>query len=344
MKFCHKGKSIIILLICATLFTGCSRIHFTTILVGDKVYKIEDEVCTLPEAEFMLAMEKGSYENSFGNDIWNQKFGDSDFEDYVKSNVKNKMGQLETMSLLAKEKDISLTSAEKAKVAQIAEQYYSGLTKEQIDNLGITQDTIKDIVTKYAISEKVYQELTDDIKVEISDEDAKVIKVQQIFVKTFNLNDKEKEVPYNSDDVEKAKKKAEKVLSAAKAGDDFTALAQEYSDDSQVEYSFCKGETISKFEAAAFVLTDGEVSDLVKTDRGFYIIKCISSYLPDETVTKKAELVKNEKDKAFQEIYDPFANSLTATFNNKLWKKTSITSIEKVDTNLYDVFDESYNQ
>ena len=72
---------------------------------------------------------------------------------------------------------------------------------------------------------------------------------------------------------------AEKVLKEAKSGADFAALAKKYSQDESnapqggdLDY-FSRGRMVAAFENAAFALAPGEMSDLVKTEFGYHIIK-----------------------------------------------------------------------
>jgi peptidyl-prolyl cis-trans isomerase D len=74
------------------------------------------------------------------------------------------------------------------------------------------------------------------------------------------------------------RKTAEGVLARAKAGGDFAALARQYSEDSSKDQGgdlnfFSKGAMVPEFEAAAWALSPGQVSDLVKSQFGFHIIK-----------------------------------------------------------------------
>jgi peptidyl-prolyl cis-trans isomerase C len=76
-----------------------------------------------------------------------------------------------------------------------------------------------------------------------------------------------------------ARTEAEGVLKRAKAGEDFAALAKQYSKDpgsaavgGDLNY-FPKGQMVPAFDAAAFALKPGEISNLVETEFGFHIIK-----------------------------------------------------------------------
>ena len=75
--------------------------------------------------------------------------------------------------------------------------------------------------------------------------------------------------------------RAEEALTRVKAGEDFAALAKEYSEDESnnatggdLDY-FGRGSMVPEFEQAAFAMKAGEVSDLVKTSFGFHIIKLV---------------------------------------------------------------------
>lgn len=77
-----------------------------------------------------------------------------------------------------------------------------------------------------------------------------------------------------------AEEKAQQVLELVKAGDQtFEELAQEYSEDPGSAANggelgpFGRGVMVPEFEEAAFALGEGEISDLVKTDYGYHIIK-----------------------------------------------------------------------
>jgi peptidyl-prolyl cis-trans isomerase D len=82
-------------------------------------------------------------------------------------------------------------------------------------------------------------------------------------------------------EVDEIKKTAEDVLKQAKKGAKFEDLAKKYSEDPGTKEKggdlgwITQGQTVKEFEATAFGLDKGQISDLVKTQYGFHIIKVL---------------------------------------------------------------------
>ncbi|MGE5814221.1 MAG: peptidylprolyl isomerase, partial [Acidobacteriota bacterium] len=76
-----------------------------------------------------------------------------------------------------------------------------------------------------------------------------------------------------------AKKEAEDVLAQARAGTDFAELAKKYSEDESNAKNggdlglFGRGAMVKEFEDAAFSMQPGQISDVVKTQFGYHVIK-----------------------------------------------------------------------
>jgi peptidyl-prolyl cis-trans isomerase C len=87
---------------------------------------------------------------------------------------------------------------------------------------------------------------------------------------------------------------AERVLARARAGEDFSALVKEFTDDPDTrmkkgELTFLKGSGVvpPQFDAAAFSLKPGQISDLVQTVFGFDIVKLLEKFPPTKVPLDK---------------------------------------------------------
>ena len=118
-----------------------------------------------------------------------------------------------------------------------------------------------------------------------------------------------------------AKAKAEEILARVKKGEDFAALAKQYSQDSGSAQRggdlgvFARGQMVPPFDAAAFALKPGEVSGVVETDFGFQIIKVIDHYAAGYApIDEVRDRIKNflASQKAQREL-QRIAQSLRAT-------------------------------
>src|SRR6202035_2058093 len=82
-------------------------------------------------------------------------------------------------------------------------------------------------------------------------------------------------------EIAEIRQKAEDVLKQAKHGGNFEDLAKKYSEDDQSKAKggdlgwIVEGQTVPEFQQTAFSLPKGSISDLVKTQYGFHIIKVL---------------------------------------------------------------------
>lgn len=159
--------------------------------------------------------------------------------------------------------------------------------KRQLKTVGMTFDELMVKLNEESIAEAVLQR---DIKFDVSDDDVKkfydenptkfeqpeLVRAAHVLIGT-----REKDGSEMSDEKKKVQRKlAEDVLKRAKAGDDFAKLAADYSEDPGSkdkggEYTFPRGQMVPEFEAAAFSLEAGKVSDIVTTQYGYHIIKTL---------------------------------------------------------------------
>jgi peptidyl-prolyl cis-trans isomerase D len=138
-------------------------------------------------------------------------------------------------------------------------------------DIHVSDDTLRDY----------YNAHIDDYKVENR------VHAEHILFKTVGKTDAE---------VAEIRKKAEDVLQQAKRGANFEDLAKKYSEDDGSKTKggdlgwIVDGQTVPEFQQAAFSVPKGSISDLVKTQYGFHIIKVLDH---EQAHTKPFEEVRD---------------------------------------------------
>ena len=164
---------------------------------------------------------------------------------------------------------------------------YAEASKADFDKNPDVQKQLEEARKEIIIKAYLRKEIEDTVRV--SDEDAK---------KYYDANKdkfKEPEKLNISHILVDNEAEAKDILAKLKGGADFAALAKEKSKDASKERGgelglIAKGQTVPEFEQAAFALQPGQISEVVKTQFGYHIIK----------VTER----QPEKMMAYEEIKD----------------------------------------
>jgi peptidyl-prolyl cis-trans isomerase D len=138
-------------------------------------------------------------------------------------------------------------------------------------------------------------------------------------------------------------KKADNIMKLAKKGDDFIALAKENSEDPAKNSGgdlgfFSAGQMVPAFDKAVFAMQPGDISEVVKTQFGYHIIK-LEEIQPAETrpleaVTAeiKSKLQQKEAENlAFQVANDAYEGIIGAGSLTKYAEANPKISIEQTD-------------
>lgn len=349
MNVIRKGKILKKIFCClvpvlyAVFLASCSnaKVVFTTGFGEDEVFRIDSAVCTMPELMVYLTNTQNQYESVYGPEVWNISLDGVTLEENVKEMVLAKIAQIKTMYLLAENKDVKLTEAEEAKVEQAAQEYFRSLNDTEAELLGVDQDIIVRLYKEYALADKVYEYIIQDVNPEISDDEARTITVQHILLRTYTTDGTGKRVAYTDELKKNVYQRACDIREQAVSGEqNFLDLAARYSEDAAVTYSFGKGEMDMAFEEAAFSLETDEISQVIETESGYHIIKCINTFDREQTDANKLEIVEERRREVFGQEYDAFVEKLNRAINEKLWQQVIFIHDDNVTTsNFYDVYD-----
>jgi peptidyl-prolyl cis-trans isomerase D len=159
-------------------------------------------------------------------------------------------------------------------------------------------------------------------RVQVSDDDLKLY--YQSHIDQYKLEDRAhvahilfKTVGMTDAEAAEVKKKAEDVLNKAKHGANFADLAKQYSEDTTKDKGgdlgwIVRGQTVPEFEAAAFSLPKGSISDLVKTQYGFHIIQVI------DRQTARTQTLDEVKASILNQLQQDKADQLGETVSSQI--------------------------
>jgi foldase protein PrsA len=283
------------------VFSGCSFVkknpqadNKTAVAVvgGEQVMKTEFNQ--------MFEVIKMQLEQQYGPTIWDQDVDGRKYIEVMKEKVLDTLVDIKVQEKEAIKSGITTTEAEIDAEVDKAKTYFDTEEKfnEFLTSQKMTMEYLRDTLRKDILVKKLQEKLTTGVSV--TDEEVAAYyganQDQFISIKVSHI------LLENEDE-------AKKMLERVKAGENINELALQYSVDPTAKENkgvidyFRKGEMVQAFETAAFALKPGEISDLVKTDYGFHIIKLEDKKfekLDDIAAELKTSMIKDKKDKTYQ--------------------------------------------
>jgi foldase protein PrsA len=174
------------------------------------------------------------------------------------------------VELESDKKDLTVKDSEIEEELESIKESYGGeeAFNEALASSGASLDSVKKNVESFLLTEKLLKD-----RVSISDD-----QITEYFEANKDSFAQEEQVQASHILVED-EETAKEVKSKLDDGGDFAELAKEYSTDtSNAEAGgelgfFAKGEMVTEFDDKAFAMKKGEISEPVKTEFGYHIIK-----------------------------------------------------------------------
>ena len=233
---------------------------------------------------------------------------------------------------MAEDRGLSLDSATLNSVREAAMEYYSSLSEAEIEQFGITEELVENMYYEMAMAQVAYDEIIKDISPEISDDEARFVKVRIIYMRTAYKNG-DSLIPYMDSDYERVYKTLSGVRDGILDGSlDFETEAMRYNEAGESVISFGKGTMDIAVEEEAFSLASGEVSDIVGTADGLYLMQCILPLDRTQTDENKVLITRRLRDEAFESVYDEYVGTLIRNLNSELWKTVTLNYDPEITT------------
>lgn len=328
------GKKLIALFAVAvmivTTMTGCSK-EFNNKATAIEVNGVK---ISAGVANFYMRYQQKEMETMFaqmggGSNIWLQDMGNgSTYESLVKDKDVETLIELNILKEHAAEYDVKLTDDEKTAIDKAANEFVKANKESERDKISGELEIVKETLELITISEKVKAAIRSTTSVEISDEEAAQKKLAYVLLPKQVTDEYGTATKLSDTEIEQAKTNATTILENSKASGTLTGI-----DGVEVkEIAFDKKSTAIAEEAiaAADALGEGEFSEVIETEEGFYVIQLKSLFDEEATEQKKAVMLNEKKDEHYQEVYDAWREKAKVNIVQKVIDKIKLSALEIV--------------
>lgn len=320
-------KSLFAVLICVSTVTAC------TAKMDKPVATVEGQNITYARYLKELAIFKAQIQMQFGDAVWSQTFPGSDatFLEHLKTQILDNMVTNAILTQKAEKEGLKIDEKEfENEVKFTVEALSSNETmKKYYEDNGVDEEYVRNMIRESMLASMYHDNFIEKNKA--TDEEIKKyydehldtdfkkeqVKASHILIKTIDQDGKD--LP--QDQIDKAKAKIDEIYTKLMAGENFEELAKANSQDPSKDNGgdlgyFGKGMMVPEFEQKAFSMNVGEVSEPVKTQYGYHIIKLtdkktevmsledakdgIKSKIEDEKFSNEINKIKDDKEKVTQ--------------------------------------------
>ena len=187
------------------------------------------------------------------------------------------------------------------------------MTEADRECIGASEEDVYAMYEAYHRANRLLDEVTKNVDLEISDSEARVMKIQELCLET-----------------EESAQEAFQQLS--EEGTNFSSVARAIREEGYKEESVGRGERSAAYEAAVFSLEDGQLSQPFADGDSWYLVKCVDSYDEDATLERKERLALQRKNQAFRRIYDTFAGEHPVEIQGSIWENVDLTEMGQSTT------------
>lgn len=266
---------------------------------------------------------KAQYEGNFGKKIWKYKLTDKNtIEDEAKEEIINMITQLKIISATAGEENVSLTNDERDEVLQRAEEVMESATDADKKKYHLSVQGISDIYEENALANKMFYISTDAADTEVSEEEARQVKLEFIKILTKGTTKSGAVVSLDEKEMGAARERANRLRDGAVKAETFLDFAKENSESETVEMTIGQDNTEldRSVVTAAFSMKKGSISPVIGTPDGYYILHCVDDNDEDATYAKREEIIEERQTEMFKQRYRQWLGDCQVGISKSFWE------------------------
>ena len=274
-----------------------------------------------------------------GVNIWDTVADEKTGETYGEQAAKDTLKQVELMYIMkdkAADYKVEVTEEDEKAIAEAAKAFMEANSEETIAELSVTEEQVKTYLELQTYKQRIYNEIMDEAKVEVTDEEANQSSFTYVSISTSGED-------LTEDDKKKKKEQAQEILDkmkedptgdmseAAKAADEsYNALTGTFttaeSKEEDGDSAYYPKEVLEVLRG----LKEGEMApEVIETDTGYYVVRLDKKLDEEATESKRESLESEKKTEYYTETTDKWLEDAEIKADDKVLKTLKITDEHK---------------
>lgn len=274
-----------------------------------------------------------------GVNIWDTVADEKTGETYGEQAAKDTLKQVELMYIMkdkAADYKVEVTEEDEKAIAEAAKAFMEANSEETIAELSVTEAQVKTYLELQTYKQRIYNEIMDEAKVEVTDEEANQSSFTYVSISTSGED-------LTEDDKKKKKEQAQEILDkmkedptgdmseAAKAADEsYNALTGTFttaeSKEEDGDSAYYPKEVLEVLRG----LKEGEMApEVIETDTGYYVVRLDKKLDEEATESKRESLESEKKTEYYTETTDKWLEDAEIKADDKVLKTLKITDEHK---------------
>lgn len=313
-----------LLVVMTAALTGCSGSN--TLDSTAEAMNVDGVSVPLGEVNFYLRYQQTQmqslYGAYFGEDFMNQDLMGlgTPYGETVRDTVVETLQEYYVAEAHAEELGVSLTDDERNAASEAAKAFLAANDSRTLSAMTADEAAVTHVLELMALQNKVYDDRAATIDTEVDPEEAAQKRISYVISSTAGTTDEDGNVTELTED-ELAEKKAlmEGILAEAKESGDLKAAAEAH-EMSATSTTYGKDDSVlnDAVRNAADALSDGEFSDVIEADSGYYIVYMENTYDENATQSKIQSILSEREREAYDAWYTPLKEAAEITVNEEM--------------------------
>lgn len=317
-----KVAGLLVLLFAVTAaLAGCSG---SAVDGTAEAINVDGVSVPLGELNFYLRYQQvqmqGFYGSVFGTDFMNKDLMGLGvpYGETVRDSVVESLEELYIVQAHAEDLGIFLSDEEKSAASDAAKAFLAANDQKALSAMTADEATVTHVLEMLTLRSKVYENRAATIDTEVDTEEAAQKRISYVLNPTSGTTDEDGNVTeLTEDELAEKRSQLETILQEAKESGDLDAAAEAH-ELSASSMTYGKDDTVldESVRAAADALADGEFSDVIETENGYYIVYMESTYDEEATQTEIENILSERESEAYDAWYEPLKEASEITAND----------------------------